>query len=371
VNVLFVTAGLEAQLGGPVSPTISECLALERAGLSTVVAVLGDSRETDPGIDRLREGGVETIIFPRTQLLRQRSRRWGVSFSLAAWLARNVGRFDVVHTHGAWTLSTLAAVAAARWRRVPTVLTPHESLTEFDIAKSRWPARLVKTLLRRLYFRLLDVVLFSSELERRSSALSSTRAALAVVPLPVEMAELATPVARSGLVVGFLGRIDPKKNLPVLIDAMGLLSADVRLVIAGDGDPEVAQELRWRAETQSPGRIEWVGFLAADARARFFESIDVLAMPSAFECFGMSAAEALAAGVPVVVSPDCGIAETVERWDCGIIAPARADAFADALRSFSSGRTGMTKLRAKAQEAARAELSPASHARALQRVYER
>ena len=64
-------------------------------------------------------------------------------------------------------------------------------------------------------------------------------------------------------------------------------------------------------------RVKWLGFLDEAGKERFFQDIDLLAMPSAFESFGMAAAEAVTAGRPVLVSDGTGISEVVRNFGCG------------------------------------------------------
>src|SRR6185437_16572911 len=114
-------------------------------------------------------------------------------------------------------------------------------------------------------------------------------------------------------------RFHPKKNLEILLEAVSLTS-NVFLRIAGDGSPDYRAKLHDLANRFGVNdRIEWLGFIAAEQSAAFFESIDVLAMPSAYECFGRVAAEAMVHGVPTIVSESTGISEVVDRYRCGIV----------------------------------------------------
>ena len=83
------------------------------------------------------------------------------------------------------------------------------------------------------------------------------------------------------------------------------------------------------------GRVRLLGFVAPRDRAAFFAAVDVLVMPSTYECFGMVAAEALSAGLPVIVTPQTGIAEIVRAHEAGVIVPVgNPDAIRTAIRQI-------------------------------------
>ena len=170
--------------------------------------------------------------------------------------------------------------------------------------------------------------------------------------------------------VGFLGRIDPKKNLDLLIDSMAQLPDHVRLVIAGDGPADLIYSLRRRAAGLGvSGRLEWLGFVEPGDRTRFLENVDLLAMPSAFESFGLSAAEAMLHGVPVLVSERTGIAEVISRHGGGRITEAGASAIATAIGELDAERGALSKMGARGQAAVREELDYTRIGQALRDAY--
>lgn len=109
----------------------------------------------------------------------------------------------------------------------------------------------------------------------------------------------------------YAGRLSPEKHLDRLIHAVGLLSAapaapDVRLVLAGDGPQQRA--LAALAGAVAPGRVQFLGPLMDRARlAALYASADVFVHPNPREPFGIGPLEAMAAGVPVVVSATGGV----------------------------------------------------------------
>ncbi len=159
-----------------------------------------------------------------------------------------------------------------------------------------------------------------------------------VVPPGVDLARFATvsrPTPDTPDTVGFLGDLVRHKGGDVLVEAVGVMSPQPRLIIGGDGPDDSVL----RSQVDSLGLdVEWRGALRPDDVPAFFADIDVLAVPSRRDALGMVAVEALASGVPVVVSRVGGLAG-VPTLACGeSVPPDDVDALATALRRWLNRR---------------------------------
>jgi glycosyltransferase involved in cell wall biosynthesis len=128
----------------------------------------------------------------------------------------------------------------------------------------------------------------------------------------------ALPVPPGALVIGFVGRFDDRKGIldlarawPAVADAL----PEACLVLAGKG-PE---EARVRGMLADAPRVRWLGFRGDVPQV--LRAIDVLAVPSHWEGFGLVAAEALAAGVPVVAANASSLPEIVRDGREGLLVP--------------------------------------------------
>ena len=162
-----------------------------------------------------------------------------------------------------------------------------------------------------------------SELERRDTRAEGLESVLiphAIQERPSEETPREAPFEDDGLRIGFLGRNIPKKGIHLIVSAIGR-NPDRKweLSIAGPSGPgEYRQEIEDLVqELRIEDRVTWVGFLPR--REDLLASCDVLAMPSAYEGFGMVAGEALCRGVPVIVPRLSGVAEIVSEFDAGIV----------------------------------------------------
>jgi glycosyltransferase involved in cell wall biosynthesis len=220
-----------------------------------------------------------------------------------------------------------------------------------------------------LLLRWVDMVVFSSEIERRDSPIASAGAA-AVLPHPVvdERSEPPpVPRPREGLSVGFLGRLHAKKNLPALLEAVAKCPG-VELVVAGSG-PEEHDHRQRAAALGLDSRLQWLGFVDAEGKRKFFERIDVLAMPSLYECFGISAVEAMQAARPVIVSDTVGIAPAVADHEAGVVTGRDPESIAAAIGRLRDSPELRERFSRGATQAAREEFSFASFGRAVAGLY--
>ncbi len=113
----------------------------------------------------------------------------------------------------------------------------------------------------------------------------------------------------------FLGTLEPRKNIGVLLDAYARLVQRVpgvgRLLLVGGAAPEAAVWLDRLTRAPLHGRVEHVGYVPHDARERLYGGARMLVLPSLDEGFGMTALEAMSAGVPVVASNRGALPEVV------------------------------------------------------------
>jgi glycosyltransferase involved in cell wall biosynthesis len=380
MKVLRLIGSLDPSHGGPPVSAVNSCIAAQRAGADTTIAFAAVAGTPDPpAIARLRGAGVRTARFAYCRAGGRRGVSWGVSAGLLGCLRRGLRDFDVVQCHGAWQMSAAGTLALGGAGGAKRVLVPHESLTDHDVGgASRRSLGLVKERLRERLLTRFDRIVFSSAIEARDSipAALAGRVRSEIVPHPVfdergEAAPPQTPAPRhgDGLRVGFLGRLHRKKNAALLIEALARAPDGVTLRIAGDG-PEMAGLRAQAAALGVGGRIDWLGFVGEAAKREFLGGIDALALVSDYECFGMAIAEAMVAGVPVIVSAETGLTPLVRDAGAGLVVDRDAGAVAAAFQRLAGDEETRRTMAARAAAAARAHLSFAAHGAAMMACYE-
>jgi glycosyltransferase involved in cell wall biosynthesis len=258
--------------------------------------------------------------------------RWmGITPTLPIVLAR-LKRPDVVHVFGFRDPITTGTAAWCRWARVPYVFEP----------LGMFQPRLRKVLLKRaldatLYrgvARGAAAVVVASERERDDVVACGVRPEKAHVrgngfPEPVDQRLSSDPFGvrpRLGIppeapLVLYVGRVAAGKGIDHLLAAVRELP-EAHLVIAGPDDRHGVSTAADRVHRLPPSE---------EPPLHLYPEADVFVLPSEGESFGMVAAEAAAAGTPVIVSDRCGIAGFFEDGEA-LVVPYEREAVVDAIR---------------------------------------
>ena len=172
----------------------------------------------------------------------------------------------------------------------------------------------------------------------------------------------------------FLGRIHYKKQPDLLIRAFGAISGrfpEARLVLAGPADAEYRKELQHLADDLGlQGKVVWPGLLDRELAADAFRSADLFVLPSLQENFGISVAEAMAAGCPVIVSEQVDLAVDVKTSSAGIVCANDLDAVADGMALLLSNPSQRNSMGENGRRLIGEKFSTIVVAQELQQVYD-
>ena len=330
----------------------------------------GDGRLAVP-LDRAVENeGVEYRYFPRTL-----PGEWKLSLPLARWLYAHAAEFDVAHVHALFSYATIPGCRAARKNGVPYILRPLGTLDPWSLAQGSAAKRPYLALVERNHLRGAAAIHATSRAEAEGVAALGFGARVRVVPLGVDVPD-ETPVRRVAgrLRLLFLSRLHPKKGLPLLLEAVGELTrqgrADVELAIAGTGTDEYRRELDARVESLAIGpRVRFLGHVEGADKARALASADLFVLPSYQENFGIAVAEAMAAGLPVVVSRAVAIADEVAAAGAGLVSECDAHDIAAAIERLAGDPVERARMGARAARLAREHFSWERTSRDLLALY--
>jgi glycosyltransferase involved in cell wall biosynthesis len=340
VRILHVTPTYVPawRYGGPIVSVHGLCRALARRGHAVSVYTTTVDGDGDLDVPAGVSQDVEGVQVTYFRCDGPRRLYW--SGGLRRALDSTVRDFDVVHAHACFLLPPTWAARAAAAAGVPYVFSPRGMLVpELIAARSGWIKR---AWIRGFDARTLREAAFvhvTSEREREDL--------LRVVPGISRFAVVANGVdwpatvpERSGrpgeLRVLCLGRINWKKGLDLAIRAVAAVPA-ARLRIVGNDEEGLRPELDRLANALGVAdRVDWSGPLYGEAKAAAYAAADVLLMPSLSENFGNSALEAMAAGLPVVTTPEVGAAALIESAIAGLVVERSEFALASALGRFAA-----------------------------------
>ena len=323
--------------GGPPRSLLGLCRALGDAGVDVEVFTTNANGD-DPlpaAPDGVDHEGVRVRYFP----LAWPDLGWRAA-GLSDAVARAAPGADLVHVHGLWNLTVWAGVRAARAARIPYVVSTRGMYQPEALSRHRALKTMAFWFAERRH--LTGASLLHATSAPEADVLSHLGPRVVLIGNGVD-ARTATPEQVADLrrrfdvpadtdIIAFLGRLHPIKRLDLLAGAFTRLRRDgVRavLVIAGPDEgghrrnieplfPEVAADLRWAGALD--GDDKWALLAASRALVQCSDS----------ESFGLSVAEALAAGVPVVVT-NRGAWGDVSAVGCGEVVSHDAPAIAAAL----------------------------------------
>jgi glycosyltransferase involved in cell wall biosynthesis len=263
---------------------------------------------------------------------------YGYTPRLEEWLKRNLTRFDGAVIHGLWQYHSYGAYRSIHGR-LPYAIFPHGMLDPYF--KRAFP---LKHLRKQIYwlareYRVLRdarAVCFTTTIERDCSVdtMWPYRANPAVVSFgtsappgdPVKQREsfLALfPQLAGRRYFLFLSRIHVKKGCDLAIEAFARIARthpDLNLVIAGPDEGGLRPQLEAQASAlQVSHRLHWTGMLQGDLKWGAIYAAEAFLLPSHQENFGVAAVEALAAGLPVLISNKVNIWPDLVEDHAGII----------------------------------------------------
>ena len=348
MRVLHVIPSISPLRGGPSLAIREMCRGLEQRG---VVAHVATTNDDGPGLLHVPLGrpiddeGFTVWYFPR------QTRFYTASWPLTTWLCRNVKEYDLLHIHCLFSYAALPAAYCAIRHRVPYVVRPLGTLTRWGMEKRRPRLKTLSFhLIERHILSRASCIHYTSEQERLEARAIGVEKSSMVVPLGIDLAPYsglppadalyrAYPGLAGRFVVLFLSRLDPKKGLDLLLPAFSQLhKADPRpvLVLAGDGPRDYVAHLHREAERLGIDRdIVWAGFLGGEQKLAALSAADLFVLPSYSENFGIAVVEAMAAGVPVVISDQVALCHEVRTAGAGLVTPRTAEAVASAMERLA------------------------------------
>jgi len=275
-------------------------------------------------------------------------RRYKFSVVLLRWLADHAGDFDLAHIHALFSPVSSVAATIARWQRLPYLLRPLGTLDPADLRKKRQLKQLYAGLVERSNLAGAQAIHFTSAQEAAVSERFGVTTHDLVIPLGVELpnrlpdpsrvlADWCIPADRP--LILFLSRIDPKKGLDLLLPALQQLLAEGKkfhFVLAGGNpqDPDYEQQICTQILSSALAQHTTItGFVTGDHKAALLQTADLFVLPSYYENFGIAVAEAMAVGVPVVISDQVHICNQVQQAAAGWVSTCDVLSLTQALRA--------------------------------------
>jgi glycosyltransferase involved in cell wall biosynthesis len=357
MKVLHVIPGISKGEGGPSQAIFPMCQALSVGGVDLLLATTDDGllATTDDGLSGANRNGKllygqisdykgqPTIFFPS-----QLGNSFKYSRPFARWLNSNVANYDLVHIHAVFNHACIAAARACRKHDVPYIVRPLGSLDPWSMKQKSWRKKVfwhggIKRMLNSA-----AAVQYTAKAEQEATERLLALNHGIVIPLGVDVHLTREAVATEGFsqdsppappYVLVLSRLLPTKGLDLLLEAF--LSVrnqkrleNWRLVLAGEGPAKFVTRLKeLTAAANASKHVLFPGWLEGENKRAALHHASLLALPSYHENFGLCVLEALACGVPVLVSPHVNLAPQVQAAGAGWVAAIDKTSLAAALTS--------------------------------------
>jgi glycosyltransferase involved in cell wall biosynthesis len=359
LKVLHVISGIDPRGGGPAEAIRGLALAQAASGLNVHVLATFFAGD-DLGIPAVLQARGITV-----RLVGPCKRPLGRHPDLASAAAESVAAADVVHIHALWEEVQHQAARVARRSQKPYLIRPCGMLDPWSLRQSRVKKTLYLFWRLRRHLNEAAALHFTSEAERAGCARLHLRSSAIVEPNGIDVSEYDNLPARGTFrqsqnidagqgILLFLGRLHPKKGFDLLLPAFAAVRGKTTLVIAGPGDDCYRRSLEEEAKRLGiADRVRFAGMLVGVDKLAALVDADLFVLPSYQENFGIAVAEAMAAGLPVVISDQVNIHAEVSAAGAGGVVPTDATSLATELNRWMSDPDLRQRAGAKAREFAR------------------
>lgn len=345
MKVLHVIPSVSPALGGPTQVVLNLVKTLREYGVDAEIATTNDndSELLDvPLNQRVEYEQVPVWFLPRFS---PPMKEFIFSAAFTRWLWQHLRDYDIIENHYLFSYTSTCAGAIARLQGVPYTVRTMGQLTPWALAQSRLKKQIYTFLVERHNLNCAAAIHCTSTGEAEDVRNFGIQTPTITVPLGVNQ-PIDWPKAKQKLhnvygvstttpVVLFLSRLHPKKRPDLLLQALSQLAAqnyDFHLILAGSGEPDYFSYLTNLVTFLGlTSRTSIPGFVMGQDKELLLQAADIFVLPSFSENFGVAVAEAMAAGLPVIVTPDVQISPEIAAEPAGLVVEGEVDPLAGAI----------------------------------------
>ena len=275
--------------------------------------------------------GVNVCFLPRWSPRLGALREFQYSPELSPWLHMHLREYDGLHVHAIFSHFPTRTMQLARRSGVPYLARPLGQLDPWSLTQSAWKKRLYWRFIERNNLHNAQAIHCTSAIESANVSRLLPDSRVEVIPHGVEPCAQVQSAgeelqARLGIpqnhrIILFLARWHPKKNLPLLLQALGqLVSKEWTLVLAGQGSESYSKEIHSAIASHGlQQRVRVPGHVTGALKSLLLQGSDLFVLPSESENFGIAVAEALVSGLRCVVTQGVDLASVVQALDGGTV----------------------------------------------------
>lgn len=341
MRILHVTAGIDPKSGGPTRSVKGICRSLAQAGVDVTLFVLHGHHAFD------HPCGVKVIYAENTPLS---------SSSSASAFPLNLSSFSLVHLQGLWDWGLHKMAVACRKAKVPYVISPRGMLDPWALSVKKWKKRLALLVYQKYDLKKAIAFHVTAEMEKEHVRELGYTQPCIVAPNGVEVPETLPEVPVKGegerRIALFLSRLHPGKGLLTLAEAWAKVKPQgwIMKVVGPDsyghksevlakldalGIPHYEQSPTFSTPLHDSDFWLFCDAMNDTEKWSAYRSADLLVHPSVSENFGITIAEGLYAGLPVICTKGTPWKDLVD-YQCGWWIDQGVDALVAALREATA-----------------------------------
>ncbi|MDZ8188195.1 MAG: glycosyltransferase [Nostoc sp. ChiSLP02] len=349
MRVLHIIPSVSHVRGGPSLVVMDIVKALRAKNIDAEIATTNDNGNylLDVPLQKLIEYKQVPITFfyrfsPPIKIIRE----YAFSWQLTVWLWDNICDYDILHIHAIFSYTSTIAMAIARLKNVPYITMPHGLLCQWSLQQSSRRKQIYMRLIEQANLDRSQAIHLTSQQEHEEVAQLRLKAPIFVLPHGLSTPQPifnARYLLRQHLkvppdepIILFLSRLHPKKGLDYLIPALGKLTHHrFTFAIAGSGSQEYETEIESALVANNiRDRTHFTGFVVGETKDLLLQGSDLFALTSHTENFGLAVLEALAVGVPVLLTPGVALASVVQEHQLGYVVQMDVVAIALAIEKY-------------------------------------
>ncbi len=324
------------KMGGPIQSVYLLNKFLAKQGVEITVYTTNAGLKSDKNLllgEKVEIDGVKVFYFPYYGYI-----HWTFSPVLFWQIKKNIKNFDLIHITGVWNFPVCAAAFWARFYKKPYIISSRGSLMKNPLAKKSFFKKIFYLwLIAKRDLKNAAAVHFTVEVEKEEYVKAGLQFQKAIIiPNSIDINEYENTklqkyfrdkfgISHDKKIILFLGRLNWIKGLDTLILALAEVmkkEPNAVLILAGPDDGNYKKEIELKivnCKLKISKDVIFTGMLLGEDKVAAFRESDVFVLPSYSENFGVAVVEAMATGLPVVITKGVGISKELKQSGAGLV----------------------------------------------------
>ena len=357
MKILHVIPSISPTLGGPSEVALNIVSALRECGVNAEIVTTNYggakpmnvplNQRVDYNFKTDREVSVPVWFFPYTS---RSLKEYIFSWQMTNWLWKHIHNYQLLDNHYLFSYAPSCAANLARLKRIPYTVRTMGQLTPWSLAQKQLKKQVYTFLVERHNLNRAAAIhcTTSAEAENvRKFGIHKPTITLplgANPPMPISDAKARLRqkynIPADTPIILFLSRLHYKKRPELLLKSLVQLKNSghrFHAIFAGSGESIYLADLQNLVSSLGiEQQVYFAGFTGGFDKDLLLQGSDLFVLPSFSENFGIAVAEALAAGLPIIITPGIQISSDVAAAKAGLVVPGEVESLTEAISKLLS-----------------------------------